>query len=335
MHKTPAPYQPDQPDLQADFAAIVADEAAFQAWRGAKLARYPGLASDIMVNIADPAAPSATERHLVAAHIAACNAAVLRLPLPADEAQGRADLLALGLALGLENPDLNPYADADAITPLHDVGGKTAENSQKSPQIAGRRLYIPYTNKGLNWHTDGYYNPPGRYIRAMGLYCVRAATEGGVSRLLDPEMAYLLLRDANPAWAAALFHPGAMTIPANEAADDVEREAVTGAVFSVNPEDGTLHMRDTARQRHVVWRDDDETRGAIHFLDSLFAEGLYTISHRLQPGEVILCNNVLHARSPFKDGEGESGDSDYNKGRLLLRARYHTRINAHTGQSGE
>ena len=99
--------------------------------------------------------------------------------------------------------------------------------------------------------------------------------------------------------------------------------AVAGPVFSTHPTDGTLHMRYTARKKYVIWRDDAATREALDFLNNLLSEGLYTISHRLAPGEVILCNNVLHARSVFNDDEG--GD---NKGRLLLRARYRSRIHA-------
>ncbi len=64
------------------------------------------------------------------------------------------------------------------------------------------------------WHTDGYYHPQARRIEGMILHCVRNAGEGGVSGLVDHEMIYLALRDANPEWVRALMAPDAMTIPA-------------------------------------------------------------------------------------------------------------------------
>ena len=39
--------------------------------------------------------------------------------------------------------------------------------------------YIPYTNRGLSWHTDGYYNPSDMPVRAMVLHCIRDAASGG------------------------------------------------------------------------------------------------------------------------------------------------------------
>ena len=52
------------------------------------------------------------------------------------------------------------------------------------------------TSRAIRWHTDGYYNPPERQIRAMILHCVRTAASGGENRVFDHELAYLALRDA-------------------------------------------------------------------------------------------------------------------------------------------
>jgi hypothetical protein len=41
----------------------------------------------------------------------------------------------------------------------------------------------------------------------MLLHCVRPAASGGVNRLLDPELAYIALRDAVPALVRALMQP--------------------------------------------------------------------------------------------------------------------------------
>ena len=112
-----------------------------------------------------------------------------------------------------------------------------------------------------------------------------------------------------------------MTIPAN-IEDNVEiRPAQTGPVFSVARDTGALHMRYTARTRSIEWKDDRNTRLAVGFLGELLAsDSLYIIRHRLQAGQGIICNNVLHKREAFDD------DAATGQERLLYRARYHDRI---------
>ena len=92
----------------------------------------------------------------------------------------------VGARLGLQRLQANPFADEDGITSLETAPEKSA------------RGYIPYSNRRLLWHTDGYYNPPQQRIRAFILHCVRPAAAGGENRLLDQEIAYILLRDADP-----------------------------------------------------------------------------------------------------------------------------------------
>ncbi len=60
----------------------------------------------------------------------------------------------------------------------------------------------------------------------MVLHCVTSAASGGANALLDHEIAYLLLRDADPAFVAALMQPDAMTIPARR--DDEWRRPAGG-----------------------------------------------------------------------------------------------------------
>ncbi len=133
----------------------------------------------------------------------------------------------------------------------------------------------------------------------------------------------MLLRDEDPAYVAALSHARAMTIPANEAGGERIRAAVTGPVFSVDAQTGTLHMRYTARARNVEWRDEPLTREAAAFLlDVLSGDSPYVFRHRLAPGQGLVCNNVLHARAGFRDAPAPG------KRRLVYRARYHDRIAA-------
>ncbi|HEY5720072.1 MAG TPA: TauD/TfdA family dioxygenase, partial [Gammaproteobacteria bacterium] len=154
--------------------------------------------------------------------------------------------------------------------------------------------------------------------RAFLLHCVRPAAEGGVNTLLDPEILYLRLRDENPEWVAALMHPRAMCIPAH-VEDGVElRPQQYGPVFEVDAA-GSLHLRYTARTRSIAWRDDPATRAALARLEEMLASPLPEVfSHRLESGQGLLCNNVLHGRSAFRDGPGP--------GRLLYRARFLQRV---------
>jgi hypothetical protein len=116
----------------------------------------------------------------------------------------------------------------------------------------------------------------------------------------------------------------AMTIPGNAMDEGVERGDVGGPVFSLNRADGTLYMRYTARKRNIVWADTDATHQAVAFMEELLSgEGdaaKYIFTHRMEPGQGLICNNVLHTRTAFEDAEEVAGQ------RMMLRARYLDRV---------
>jgi len=275
----------------------------FERWRERKLARYPRRAEDLIVQVRDPRELSDSEAAEIRRVCGAANMAVYASPLAglADKDIARR----LGARLGLARLHANPLADEDGISSLEVAPEKSA------------RGYIPYSNRRLLWHTDGYYNAPEQRIRAFILHCVRPAAAGGENRLLDPEIAYLLLRDADPRYVAALSAPDAMTIPANEEDPAAQRAAQTGPVFS--HEGGALHMRYTARTRSIEWQPDEVTQAAVrHLKQILDSDSPYVFRLRLEGGHGLVCNNVLHDRSAFTDAPGE--------GRLVYRARYFDRV---------
>ncbi|HEX6320308.1 MAG TPA: TauD/TfdA family dioxygenase [Burkholderiales bacterium] len=275
----------------------------FDRWRERKLARYPRRAEDLIVQVRDPRELSDGEAAEIRRVCGVANMAVYASPLAglADKDIARR----LGARLGLARLHANPLADEDGISSLEVAPEKSA------------RGYIPYSNRRLLWHTDGYYNPPAQRIRAFILHCVRPAAAGGENRLLDPEIAYLLLRDADPRYVAALSAPNAMTIPANEEDPAAQRAAQTGPVFS--HEGGALHMRYTARTRSIEWQPDEITQAAVrHLRQILDSDSPYVFRLRLQGGHGLVCNNVLHDRSAFTDAPGG--------GRLVYRARYFDRV---------
>jgi alpha-ketoglutarate-dependent taurine dioxygenase len=285
----------------------LADEVSYQQWRAASLASYPVLAADLLVRINDAAALTRPEH---AAILERCRKTNLAL----YEVTGRGEtdkpaIRAFGRQFGLATLDMNLRADEDSITSLLVVEESVGTH------------YIPYTNRPLNWHTDGYYNRLDEQVRGIVMHCVSASASGGDNLFLDPEMAYLLLRDENPDYIRALMQPDAMTIPANIEAGVVLRPAQSGPVFSVAPDTGALQMRYTARTRSIEWKDDRNTRQAVGFLLELLAsDSMYIIRHRLRAGQGIICNNVLHKREAFAD------DASSGQERLLYRARYHERI---------
>ncbi len=210
--------------------------------------------------------------------------------------------------LGLNHLDANWLASEQGVTRIT----VCADDGQ-------RQAYIPYTDRAIKWHTDGYYNSPERQIRGMVLHCVQSASEGGENRLLDHEIVYLMLRDKHSDFVRALSAPDTMTIPERTDEQGIARAAQTGPVFSIDPASGDLHMRYTARTRSIKWKQDAITLAAVAILEELLASNLPHIHYaRLEDGMGLLCNNVLHDRAAFCD--------DPSHPRLLYRARYYDRI---------
>jgi hypothetical protein len=282
------------------------DELAYGRWRAHKLAHYPHRVEEQIVPIARLGELDAAQRAEISAACRRANFALYRTD--AETTPVMEDLRDFGESLGLVRFDRHLWALQMGIVALRREPG------------SGRGDYIPYTDRPLNWHTDGYYTPDAK-VRGVIMHCVSPAAEGGANWLLDPEMVYIAMRDANPALIEALMQPDVMTIPENTLEPGAERPAVTGPVFSVSPADGTLHMRYTARTRSIEWKDDASTRAAVAFLEELMTPPVpYAFHVRLEAGEGIVCNNVLHNREGFRD-EGPGG-----RQRLLWRARYRDRV---------
>jgi hypothetical protein len=194
------------------------DKEAYRRWREQKLQAYPETAESLVVEIGDPRALTEAEAGDILRVCRKTNMAIY-----ASHMGGLEDKTiprALGERFGLQRLDNNMLADDDGITSLQVVPGKS------------RRGYIPYSNRRLLWHTDGYYNSPESFIRAFVLHCVSPAADGGENSLLDHEIVYLLMRDANPEYIRALMAPDAMTIPANTESGEETRAASIGPVFS-------------------------------------------------------------------------------------------------------
>ena len=289
------------------------DDDAYRRWRAAKLKLRARCAEDLIVDVADPVALTPIEREALLQRCARFNMAIYRSRrIAADKSSARA----VGEQLGLSRLDANWLADEDGISSI-----TVSPPPAGAEGHDGRGSFIPYTDRAIRWHTDGYYHPEARRIRAMVLHCVRPARDGGVNALLDHELAYIALRDASPQGLRALMAADAMTIPGRENATGIAREAQAGPVFSVDRCGGALHMRYTARTRSIVWKGDPQTRQAVAFLERLLGDdNPFVLRIRLDAGMGLVANNVLHDRSAFSD--------DPAAPRLLYRARYLDRIAA-------
>jgi alpha-ketoglutarate-dependent taurine dioxygenase len=280
------------------------DNAAYARWRDRKLAEAPSTAGDLIVEVGDPRALSAAEHGALMERVRRCNMAIYAgAMLDEDTDIPRR----LGEQFGLSRLDANWLAGEDGISEIRVFDDGTQKH------------YIPYTDRPIKWHTDGYYNSPEWQIRGMVLHCVRRAASGGENRLMDHEMAYLLLRDESPEYIHALMQPDAMVIPERVDEKDGVRPAQGGPVFSLDG-NGNLHMRYTARTRSIVWKQDVATQAAVAALERLLNQDAapHVFHAQLEPGMGLLCNNVLHDRAAFSD--------DPARPRLLYRARYLDRV---------
>lgn len=276
----------------------------YREWRAAKLDAYPTSANDLVTSIGGLEALAAGEK---AAILANCRRANMAIYSCRDRTVDRAAVRIFAAHFGLQRLDHHLCANDDGVAEL------TVASDDK------RSGYVPYSNRSLSWHTDGYYNLESNRLRAVILHCVQDAASGGQNAVLDPEVAYLRLRDANPAYVTAFEHPECMEIPANTGTNGEIRPVVGGPVFWYDADSGALQMRYSARKKNIRWRNDAVTTAARECLSELLdgGDGL-VLRFRLQPGQGLISNNVLHNRTAFEDTVSRS--------RLLYRARYFDRI---------
>jgi len=281
---------------------LTSDER-YRAWRRGKLLGYPKSVDEILVPIGGLRKLTAEQKAAVGRSIRRANMVIYRCRDPFAD---RAAVVAFAAQFGLTRIDHHLCANPDGVSEL-------------SVAATGLRSdYVPYSNRSLSWHTDGYYNEKRRQINAVILHCAQNAVSGGENALIDPDLVYIRMRDEDSRFITAFEHPRCMTIPANTDAETEIRAAVSGPVFSYG-ENGEIHMRYSARKKNIRWRDDPLTSAARDFLTSILDDaGGPVFRYRLQNGEGLLSNNVLHDRTAFSDGPEQR--------RLLYRARFFDRL---------
>ena len=209
--------------------------------------------------------------------------------------------------LNLMSSVSNLLADQNGISSITDNSSLV----QKKSNIE----YIPYTNKPLNWHTDGYYHPLDSTVKSFLLHCNEPAQKGGENLLLDHEILYIFLRDHNPDFIDVLMQENIMEIPKNK--NSGSSSSSIGPVFYIDTEN-FLNMRFTSRQQNIIWKKDDMIKKIKDYISSfILDDDKYIFKLLLKKNQGYLANNILHKREGYLDGENK---------RLLKRLRFSERI---------
>lgn len=300
-------------DVQHDYSVLdspflLENEFAYQQWRKTKLERYSRTNPNSVIGITDPASLSPITMGEIAVQLETCNFAIFEIDTT-EAVFSTDDFLAFGRQLGLHRIDTNPGAETNGVTLLSAVDPADE-----------RSRYIPYTNRALNWHTDGYYNPVDSRIGAFSLYCANQAGQGGDNFMLDHEMVYMQIRDTDANLLVALMDAGVMVIPANIRNRRVVRQAESGPVFIVDSVTGRLNMRFSSRPQNIDWKTDALSRRAVGRVREILMDNEYVTRVKLKSGQGIVCNNVLHGRRAFIDNLADESS------RLYYRARYYDAI---------
>lgn len=301
-----------QQKYNAVFSPFSLDnDELYQRWRDQKLKDYPTNLGELLVEIDDPRTLTDGEHEALLERCRKTNMALYVSNTGTDTAPEIP--LSMARCFGLLHINKNWLADDSGLTSL-----TVREEGVRSG-------YIPFSNRAINWHTDGYYNAADRQVHALNLHVTQQAASGGENALMDHEIAYILLREKNPEYIRALMGPRAMTIPARiDEGGTVARPEEPGPVFVIMPS-GDLHMRYTIRVNNVIWADDPVSKEALAYLEEVLgSDSPYIYRGRLESGMGLVSNNVLHDRAAFAD--------DATHKRHYYRARYFDRL-AGTGIS--
>jgi hypothetical protein len=157
--------------------------------------------------------------------------------------------------------------------------------------------YIPYTNKKLNWHTDGYYDE--KPIFSWLLHCEEPAFSGGENYLLDHELVIreYIIKHGN---LDSLSRSDTFIIPGNA---DAGRDETKGYICDINNKYKKFHMKFSMREKNMELNEQSKT--AFIRMKKIIKEDCkkYCITYKLSKNEGIVSNNILHGRNSFEDGK--------------------------------
>jgi len=273
---------------------FTAKSAEFLRWAEEKEKNIPHNVNEILVNIHDINNVKISEISKIKETVNRYNSCIYSSKVALKT---NTNLLKFVESVGMRTYDCNNIEsnEISTITPL--------QNNKIN--------YIPYTDKSLNWHTDGYYDR--KSIFSWLLHCVNPATQGGENYLLDHELAlreYVLRNDD----ITNLMAEDALIIPESK---DTLRSEISTYIFSFKNPYKKLHMRFSMRKDNIGTS--PKASSAITKLKEIIENDCakYSLTYKLQKNEGIITNNILHGREAFKDDKVK---------RKLLRIRSYERL---------
>ena len=120
------------------------NDARYQQWKKNKLSNYPTSIEQLIVTIQNPKHLSISEIQQLKVLLLKTNMVIYDINGEVQEDKSVPEQLCL--QLGISNLDKNECADNDGFTSIQVVNQGL------------HAIYIPYSEKKINWHTDGYYN---------------------------------------------------------------------------------------------------------------------------------------------------------------------------------
>ena len=267
----------------------------FIEWSAKKDLNIPSNINDLKVSISDINHVSKAEISQIKQKLTKFNCCIYASGTDLDD---NSKIMRFAQSLGMRTFDSHNIDDSAIST----ISANKDENNIR---------YIPYTNKGLNWHTDGYYD--SKPIFSWLLHCIEPALSGGENFLLDHELAireYILKYDD----IIYLTNNETFSIPTDEVA---KREITSNYVCDMNNEYKKLHMNFSMRKENIIVNKNSES--AMSKLIKIIKEDCkkYHLTYKLSKSEGIVSNNILHGRNAFKDGRVM---------RKILRIRSHERL---------
>ena len=267
----------------------------FIEWSAKKDLNIPSNINDLKVSISDINHVSKAEISQIKQKLTKFNCCIYASGTDLDD---NSKIMRFAQSLGMRTFDSHNIDDSAIST----ISANKDENNMR---------YIPYTNKGLNWHTDGYYD--SKPIFSWLLHCIEPALSGGENFLLDHELAireYILKYDD----IIYLTNNETFSIPTDEVA---KREITSNYVCDMNNEYKKLHMNFSMRKENIIVNKNSES--AMSKLIKIIKEDCkkYHLTYKLSKSEGIVSNNILHGRNAFKDGQVM---------RKILRIRSHERL---------
>ena len=203
----------------------------YKRWEDKKLESFTQNISDLTVEIRNPNIVSKPEKSMVISILEQHN--LVFFHINNNKYADKSCIKKLAHDLGLGDYEYDSKSDVDGLTEIKDHC-----DEQLSTE------YIPYTNKELKWHTDGYYNDESNSILSWLLFCRSQAEKGGKNKYFDHEIAYILFNHESK-HLGDLMKSDAYCIPKNSMTDRKEIYNLARKSYLVvkdNPEVGSHDM---------------------------------------------------------------------------------------------